>query len=272
MAKTYRHADCAELMRAAHSLAIEAGNKILEIYKKGFEINRKADLSPVTTADLAAHRIIKRGFARLTPELPLLSEEDQHLGFADRKSWQRFWLVDPLDGTREFIERNGEFTVNIALIQHQRPVLGVVYAPLARLSYFACSGEGAYRQHADAAAKRIATRKTPIESPTVVASRSHAAPVLHAFLQRLGPHKLIRRGSAIKSCMVADGSADIYPRFGATSEWDTAAAQCVVEEAGGRLTDMNMRPLRYNTKASLENPPFVVSGDRDYGWSAYLPK
>jgi 3'(2'), 5'-bisphosphate nucleotidase len=269
---TFSHKDCLELLEAARSLAIEAGNEILEIYEKGFEINRKADLSPVTTADLAAHRIIKRGFVRLTPELPLLSEEDKRLSFAERKSWVSYWLVDPLDGTREFIKRNNEFTVNIALIQQQRPVLGVVYAPVARLCYFACLGAGAYRQHEDAIARRITTRKTPVDCPTVLGSRSHALPLLHAFLEVLGPHELIRRGSSLKSCMVAEGSADIYPRFGPTSEWDTAAAQCVVEEAGGRLTDMNITALRYNTKASLENPPFVVTGDRNYDWSALLGK
>jgi 3'(2'), 5'-bisphosphate nucleotidase len=270
MHKSLSHSDCVELLAAARSLALEAGAKILEIYEQGFEINRKADLSPVTSADLAAHGIIKRGFARLTPNLPLLSEEDQRLDFADRKSWSWYWLVDPLDGTREFIKRNGEFTVNIALVQYHRPVLGVIHVPVARLSYFACLGEGAYRQRPAADAKRITTRKTPVERPMVVGSRSHGSPGLLAFLERLGPHELIRKGSALKSCMVAEGSADIYPRFGPTSEWDTAAAQCVVEEAGGRLTDMSMRPLRYNAKPSLENPPFVVTGDRSYDWSAHL--
>ena len=270
MGKTYNHLDCTTLLEIARSLAIEAGNEILQIYKKGFEINRKADFSPVTTADLAAHKIIKGGLARLTPELPSLSEEDHRLSFADRQSWLSYWLVDPLDGTREFIKRNGEFTVNIALIYHQRPVLGVVYVPVSQMIYFACSGEGAYRQRADDVVKSIATRKTPIQFPTIVASRSHARPALLTFLKRLGPHELIRRGSALKSCMVAEGSADIYPRFGPTSEWDTAAAQCIVEEAGGRLTDMYMRPLRYNTKASLENPSFVATGDTEYDWSSYL--
>jgi len=272
MHNTFNHADCAELLEAARTLAVEAGTKILEIYKSGFDISQKADFSPVTTADLAAHRIIKRGLARLTPKLPLLSEEDELLSFADRKSWSWYWLVDPLDGTREFIKRNGEFTVNIALVQHHQPVLGVVHAPVAQLNYFACSGEGAYRQQSDTNAgfKRIATRKTPKECPIVVGSRSHGGPELLAFLEGLGAHEIIRKGSALKSCMVAEGSADIYPRFGPTSEWDTAAAQCVVEEAGGRVTDMSMRSLRYNTKDSLENPPFVATGDRNYDWSAYL--
>lgn len=272
MHNQFSHADCVELLEAARSLAVEAGAKILEIYEKGFDINQKADFSPVTTADLAAHRIIKRGFAHLTPKLPLLSEEDEFLSFADRKTWSWYWLVDPLDGTREFIKRNGEFTVNIALVQHHRPVLGVVHAPVLRLSYFACLGKGAYRQKSDEGtqAERITTRKTPVTCPMVVGSRSHGGSELLAFLDGLGPHELIRKGSALKSCMVAEGSADIYPRFGPTSEWDTAAAQCVVEEAGGRLTDMRMRPLRYNAKASLENPPFVATGDRNYDWSAYF--
>lgn len=268
MHNTFNHADCVELLEAARTLAVEAGSKILEIYKSGFDISQKADFSPVTTADLAAHRIIKRGLARLTPKLPLLSEEDELLSFANRKSWSWYWLVDPLDGTREFIKRNDEFTVNIALVQHHQPVLGVVHAPVAQLNYFACSGEGAYRQQSDtnAGAKRIATRKTPEACPVVVGSRSHGGPELLAFLEGLGAHEIIRKGSALKSCMVAEGSADIYPRFGPTSEWDTAAAQAVVEQAGGVVVELDGKPLSYNNKSDILNPYFLVAGPMDHDW------
>jgi 3'(2'), 5'-bisphosphate nucleotidase len=266
----YDPADCNRLLEAVHLLVIEAGDEILRVYEKGFDIAQKVDMSPVTTADLASHQIIKHGLGRLTPLLPLVSEEEEHLPYEIRSTWPSYWLIDPLDGTREFIKRNDEFSINIALIHHHEPVLGVVYSPVERLCYYACRGMGAYRQIGDAAAVRIHTRETPTHRPTVVGSRSHAGPLFQAFIQKLGPHELRRRGSALKSCMVAEGSADIYPRFGPTSEWDTAAAQCVVVEAGGLLTDMRMKVIRYNTKTSLENPPFVVFGDQEYGWSDYL--
>jgi 3'(2'), 5'-bisphosphate nucleotidase len=270
MQNVYDLADCKRLMEAVRLLVIKAGNEILQVYENGFDISQKADMSPVTTADLASHKVIKHGLYRLTPLLPLISEEEEHLPYEIRSTWPCYWLVDPLDGTREFIKRNDEFSINIALIHHHEPVLGVVYSPVERLCYYACRGRGAHRQIAGAAAVRIHTRETPMDCPTVVGSRSHAGPPFRAFLQRLGRHELRRKGSALKSCMVAEGSADIYPRFGPTSEWDTAAAQCIVEEAGGYLTDMRMKSICYNAKASLENPPFVVTGDQGYRWSEYL--
>lgn len=270
MQKFYDPDDCMTLMEAVLHLVREAGNKVMQVYDNGFEIAQKTDMSPVTTADLASHKIITQGLSKLQPLLPVISEEEEHLPFETRSSWTRYWLVDPLDGTREFIKRNDEFSINIALIYYHKPVLGVVYSPAERLSYYACHGKGAYRKEADAQAIRIHTRETPLACPTVVGSRSHATPSFLSFLRKLGSHKLRRRGSALKSCMVAEGSADIYPRFGPTSEWDTAAAQCIVEEAGGHLTDLHMQAIRYNAKASLVNPPFVVTGDKKYHWSNYL--
>ncbi|MEN8132994.1 MAG: 3'(2'),5'-bisphosphate nucleotidase CysQ [Pseudomonadota bacterium] len=270
MQDSYDHAECMRLIESTRQLAVKAGEKILEIYEKGFDVIRKSDHSPVTTADLASHEVIRDGLAKLTPRLPLISEEAEHLPFETRRKWSSYWLVDPLDGTREFIKRNDEFCINIALIHHHEPVLGIIYSPVLQLCYYACRGKGAYRQTATGIKASIQTRKTTAQCPTVVSSRSHADGAFRIFLDRIGTHEHARKGSALKSCMVAEGSADIYPRFGPTSEWDTAAAQCIVEEAGGRLTDMQMQVLRYNEKASLENPPFVVFGDREFDWSTYL--
>lgn len=259
-----------ELLDAAQQLAIQAGAEIMNIYNGEFDVTAKQDNTPLTAADLAAHRLIRDGLTRLTPDLPVLSEESREVPFDERECWQTYWLVDPLDGTKEFIKRNGEFTVNIALIHEHEPVLGVVSAPAKELYYFACRGHGAYKQLLTGKARPIQVRRPMPKCPTVAGSRSHAGDSLGAFLEKLGKHELISMGSALKSCLVAEGQADIYPRFGPTSEWDTAAAQCVVEEAGGYVSDLDLAPLRYNTKASLLNPHFLVIGDTGHDWAQYL--
>lgn len=262
--------DTCGLLEATKAIAVQAGERILQIYDSEFAIQHKDDKSPLTEADLAAHRTIVAGLSALTPDIPVLSEESASIPFAERRRWSRYWLVDPLDGTREFIKRNGEFTVNIALIHAGRAVLGVVYVPVTRLSYYACAGGGAFKHTAGAAPERIRVRALG-DGPVVVAgSRSHSGDSLLRFLDKLGAHELVSMGSALKSCLVAEGKADIYPRLGPTSEWDTAAAQCVVEEAGGRVTGMDMQTLRYNTKDSLLNPHFFVFGDASRDWSQYL--
>ena len=258
------------LLEAVQQIAVTAGARILEIYDSDFAIEHKDDKSPLTEADLAAHRTIVAGLQELTPDIPVLSEESASIPFAERSRWTRYWLVDPLDGTREFIKRNGEFTVNIALIHAGRAELGVVYVPVQRLCYFACAGGGAFKQAGDAAPERIRVRALSGGPVVVAGSRSHGGDSLQRFLGNLGEHELVSLGSALKSCLVAEGRADIYPRLGPTSEWDTAAAQCVVEEAGGRVTGMDMQPLRYNTKDSLLNPHFFVFGDAGRDWSKYL--
>ncbi len=263
-------ANLEDLLTTARRLAAEAGDKIMEIYNQNFSVQDKDDKSPLTAADLAAHRIIKNGLKAATPQYPVLSEESKQLPFETRASWPTYWLIDPLDGTREFIKRNGEFTVNIALIHEHDAVLGVVAAPAKNLSYCACRGHGAFKTVNGARAERIAVRKPTPTRPTVAGSRSHAGDSLAAFLDKLGDYDLISMGSALKSCLVAEGVVDIYPRFGPTSEWDTAAAQCVVEEAGGVLNDLDMNRLRYNTKDSLLNPHFVVIGNPDHDWARYF--
>lgn len=262
--------DLRGLLDPVIALARRAGGEILRVYDADFTVEHKEDKSPLTEADMAAHDAIDEGLAELTPGVPVLSEESAAVPFAERRTWRRYWLVDPLDGTREFVKRNGEFTVNIALIEDGHPVLGVILAPVTGLCYFACRGCGAYRAGRDGAAQAIRVRPLDRGRLVVAGSRSHAGESLAAFLDRLGGYELVSMGSSLKSCLVAEGKADLYVRLGPTSEWDTAAAQCVVEEAGGRVTDTAMRPLRYNTKESLLNPDFFVSGDPEFDWSQYL--
>ncbi len=251
-------------------IAKRAGAAIMEVYAHGIEVQHKADNSPLTQADLAAHHIIEAGLTELTPDLQVLSEESASIPYETRKRWDRYWLVDPLDGTREFIKRNGEFTVNIALIEHHQPVLGVVFAPALDLLFYAAQGQGAYRQLTNREPQRIYARTFDPTQVAVAGSRSHAGDELTRFLDRMGPHLLISMGSSLKICLVAEGRADVYPRLGLTSEWDTAAAQCVLQEAGGKLIDTQGQVFKYNLKDSLLNPHFFAVGAGNHDWAQYL--
>ena len=251
-------------------ICVHAGKEILEIYETDFSVEHKDDNSPLTAADMAAHHCIVEGLNSLTPDLPVLSEESADIPFSTRQTWQRYWLVDPLDGTREFVKRNGEFTVNIALIDGNRSVLGVVYAPVLDVTYAAAAGEGAWKQQGERTKKPIHARNFPNGMPVVAGSRSHRGDSLNDFLARLGEHELLAMGSSLKMCLVAEGAADVYPRFGLTSEWDTAAAQAIVEAAGGRLVTLDMKSMRYNTKDSLLNPEFMAVGDMNHDWASLL--
>lgn len=258
------------LARAAADIAGRAADAILEIYESGFAVTQKDDRTPLTTADLAAHRLIVASLRELTPELPVLSEESAAIAWSERSRWTRYWLVDPLDGTREFIKRNGEFTVNIALIDAHRPVLGVVQKPVGGELAVAWDGGGTWFAE-DAAAKicRVATRR--LASPLVVAgSRSHASERETDLLARLGHCEKRALGSSLKFVRIALAEADLYLRLGPTSEWDTAAGQCVLEQAGGAVYGFDGLPLRYNTKESLLNPEFFAVGDREADWSALI--
>jgi 3'(2'), 5'-bisphosphate nucleotidase len=254
----------------ARALAKQAGDKILQIYNTEFAVQEKDDKSPLTAADMASHTAIVAGLEKLTPDIPVLSEESATIPFAERSAWDTYWLIDPLDGTKEFIKRNGEFTVNIALIDKGVPVLGVVHVPVSGVTYAACEGQGALKEVPGEGEQAIHVRKLGQGPVAVVGSRSHQGDSLKAFLARLGDHEMVSMGSSLKICLVAEGVADVYPRLGLTSEWDTAAAHCVVNQAGGSLTDLEMRPLRYNTKESLLNPFFFVFGDDSRDWSSYL--
>ncbi|NIV19584.1 MAG: 3'(2'),5'-bisphosphate nucleotidase CysQ [Gammaproteobacteria bacterium] len=262
--------DTMPLLERLVAIARTAGDAILEVYAGEFDIDLKDDRSPLTQADLASHRVIRDALAALAPDIPLLSEESAAIPFETRSSWQEYWLVDPLDGTKEFINRNGEFTVNIALVRGHRPVLGVVHVPVRGQSYYGASEVGAWRRDGEAEPLPISTRRPPGERPVVVGSRSHANPKLEQCLAGIGPYELVSMGSSLKFCLVAEGSADLYPRLGPTSEWDTAAAQAVVEAAGGAVVGLEGEPLPYNLKESFLNPWFLVFGDPDAGWPERL--
>lgn len=252
-------------------LAQRAGTVISEIYRRQFVVAQKSDFSPVTEADIASHDLLVAGLEKLTPGIPIVSEEDACPAFSERAKWGSLWLVDPLDGTREFIKRNDEFTVNVALVQGHEAVLGLVYSPTSGVSYFACRGGRAYKQLADGPTQPMTTRRWDGKHIVIAGSRSHRSERFNAFLRGFESYDVICLGSSLKSCWVADGRADVYIRFGPTSEWDTAAAHCIVKQAGGDILDLDMKPLRYNTKESVLNPPFIVVGDIDHDWRAYLP-
>ena len=251
-------------------IAKAAGTAILEVYHQDFSVEHKQDSSPLTAADLASHRIIAQRLGELDPEIPILSEEGADIPFSTRRRWQRYWLIDPLDGTREFVKRNGEFTVNIALIEHGCPLLGVVHVPVTGISYVGQVGQGAWKVDVTGQVRPIHVCENHQPTVRVAGSRSHAGDSLKRFLDRLGEHEIVSMGSSLKLCLVAEGAADVYPRLGPTSEWDTAAAQAVVEAAGGKVTDTSLRPLRYNTKESLLNPHFLAFGDCGEDWGRYL--
>jgi len=245
-------------------IARAAGAEILQIYQSDFGFETKGDGSPLTQADQKAHMLIEKQLQALTPDIPVLSEESiDEVGDA-RLAWSCYWLVDPLDGTKEFIKRNGEFTVNIALIDEGTPYMGVVYAPVLDTLYFAIKGEGAWKVSAHADPERIYTRKLDLEKVEIVASRSHLSDEVKVFASSFDAYSekvnLISMGSSLKLCLVAEGRADVYPRLGLTSEWDTAASQCVVEAAGGKVFDCGLQPLRYG-KPDILNPWFIVAGD-----------
>lgn len=250
-------------------LARDAGAAILEVYARDFSVEHKDDASPLTQADLASHRIIVDGLRALAPDIPVLSEEDADIPWAVRRTWTRHWLVDPLDGTREFVKKNGEFTVNIALIEGGRPVLGVVYAPVFDYLLHAERGAGAFLREAgeDIA---VVTRRPATAPLRVAASRSHLDERTAAALQRMGESERHGLGSSLKFCRIAEGRIDVYPRFGPTSEWDTAAAQCVLEAAGGAVLRLDGTPLDYNLKENILNPDFIALGDTTLPWRDWL--
>jgi 3'(2'), 5'-bisphosphate nucleotidase len=266
--------DLHALLPAVLDLAHAAGREIMEVYARDFRVDEKADSSPLTDADLRSQKLILAGLARLTPGMPIIAEEAEaaSVAFEERANWTEHWLVDPLDGTREFVSRNPEFTVNIALVRAHRPVLGVVHVPAQSLDYYASEGSGAFRQAAGKAAQQIRATDKAASPVRVVGSKSHRGDSLDGLLARLGPHLLKPVGSSLKLCLVAEGSADFYPRLGPTMEWDIAAAQAVLECAAGYVTDLAGQPLRYNTRASLVNPHFIAYGDPSRDWLRYVPR
>ena len=256
-------------LEALQDLAERAGAAIMQIYDGQIAVEEKADASPLTQADLAAHRVISQGLAELTPEIPVLSEEGGLPDFATRQTWSRYWLVDPLDGTKEFIKRNGEFTVNIALIEEGRAVRSVVHVPARGESYLGCL-EGGAQKVDETGTRPIRCRPLPAQDWRVLVSRSHRAPEVDALLAQLPPHEPVSAGSSLKFCLIAEGGADFYPRLGPTSEWDTAAGQCVLEAAGGAVLRLDGRPLRYNAEESILNPYFLAVSTTNYDWASLV--
>lgn len=251
----------ADLLPAVEALAREAGAAIMAIYQTDFEARSKADSSPVTDADIAAEAIIKPGLEALTPAIPVVAEEAAAEGEIPTVGSGAFWLVDPLDGTKEFLKRNGEFTVNIALIRDRVPVLGVVFVPALGTLYRGAVGVGAAKAVGDGTAVPIATRAAPVDGLTVVGSRSHGDPEeLRRFLGAAAIADMKSAGSSLKFCLVAEGAADVYPRLGRTMEWDVAAGHAVLAAAGGRVTLTDGAPFTYAKNAIFENPHFVAWG------------
>ena len=241
-----------------NNIVYDAGQAILDIYDTAFEVEIKSDNSPLTIADQNSHMIIESGLKSLFPNIPILSEEGRDIPYSERKKWNTFWLVDPLDGTKEFVKRNGEFTVNIALIKNNYPIFGSVYAPYKKELFWAFEGLGAWKSYNKDKEQRIVVMSNEKEKRIVI-SRSHPNEKVSDFINQYKSHQLIRMGSSLKLCCIAEGKADIYPRLGPTSEWDIGAAQCVVEQAGGSVLEYaSNNRLRYN-KENILNPFFIVS-------------
>ena len=262
------------LLEDVIAIAAEAGQAIKDIYVSGsFEQKIKCDETPVTSADLAAHNIICEGLTLLTPDIPILSEEAANIPLSEREQWQQYWLVDPLDGTGEFIAGSDDFSVLIALVENNHPVMGVVHVPMTKVSYFAISGKGAFKRHTGQDS-RILTEQQPwhenLPLKVAVSRRQDPQSVLKLFDDE-HVYELIRLGgAALKSCLVAEGQAHCYVRIGPTGEWDTGAAQVIIEEAGGKVMDINLQPLTYNERETLENPDFIVVGQPQLNWKQLL--
>lgn len=245
-----------------NGIAVAAGKKIMEIYEhEDFSkvVDFKSDKSPLTLADKESHNIIAKGLIKFAPEIPVLSEEGKQLSFEERKTWSKFWLVDPLDGTKEFIKRNGEFTVNIALMEKGKPVMGVIYVPATKDLYYGALGKGAFKKDADGylTVLKVNSKKNNL---IAVGSRSHGSTEEEAILNKYGVKDFISKGSSLKFCMLAEGAADVYFRFGPTMEWDTAAGQAIVEASGGRMYNSIGKDFEYN-KVSLKNESFICLSD-----------
>lgn len=257
-------------LAAVCEIAAAAAQRAMRLFQTRLAVRQKADGTPVTQADLDVHQHICGALSSCS-RLPALSEEAAPPPFRERGKWPRYWLIDPIDGTREFIGGRPEFTVNIALIEGHAPVLGVIHAPATGACYYAARGLGAHERDRARPPRRLETRRAQAAGLRVACSRSRRNRRLNAFLRGLGTGTRIEpMGSSLKVCRVAAGRADIYPQFGKTCEWDTAAAQCILEQAGGLLVDFRLRPLRYNTQPSLENPGFLALGDPGFPWPARL--
>ena len=240
-------------------IADEASEKVLHIYQSDFKVNYKEDHSPITAADIGSHDIIVKGLRQISRDIPVLSEEGAEIPWEERKKWRRFWLIDPIDGTKDFTQRTGEFTVNIAMIEDGEPVMGVVTAPALKEAFWGIKGEGAHMRDRTGRVHRIRVAE-PKDTLRVVASKNHLNEETRTFIEALGSHETVQAGSSLKFCRIAEGHADIYPRMGPTSEWDTAAAHAVLVAAGGKVQAPEGQPLVYG-KENILNPNFIAAGN-----------
>jgi 3'(2'), 5'-bisphosphate nucleotidase len=245
-------------IRSLVDIAHRAGREIMQVYETAFETSYKDDNTPLTLADQKSHELIERELKSLYPEIPILSEEGKDIPYEERKQWTKFWLIDPLDGTKEFIKRNGEFTVNIALIEHQQPVCGVIHAPAKNVTYYAQQGLGAWKLNGQNELVQIRCRKPDDDGIIVVQSRSHPSPDMDEFLSQYKVKESISIGSSLKFCLVAEGKAHLYPRLGPMMEWDSAAGVCIVQRSGGNVTDQQRGTILYNTM-TLKHGSVIVS-------------
>lgn len=243
-------------------IAKEAGEAITEIYNSDFDYRLKKDLSPITAADNLSHIIITKRLKILTPEIPILSEENCDIPYKIRANWTKYWLVDPLDGTKEFIKRNGEFTVNIALIENNTPIFGVIHLPVTSETYWGSQVNGSFYSSGNNDVKEIRVSENHQNPIRLVASRSHPSEMLNSLLKKIVDYEIIEVGSSIKFCHIASGQADCYPRFGPTSEWDTAAGEAIVSSAGGHVVAASGNSMKYNVKEEYLNPNFIVSNGK----------
>ena len=252
------------------NISVDAGEVILNYYNEDVDVIYKDDESPLTKADLASHKIITDSIKKITPDIPILSEEE-FIDWKIRKKWKKYWLIDPLDGTKEFIKKNDEFTVNIALIENNRPILGVIYTPALNELFYSIKNFGSYKiltkkkLNTLKEAKRISINKKKSNKIKIVGSRSHSNPILDKWVNKnFNEFDILQKGSSLKFCLIAEGSADIYPRFGPTSEWDIAAGHIILEEAGGKLKSIENKEILYNEKENILNPDFFAYGNIDF--------
>ena len=252
------------------NISVDAGEVILNYYNENVDVIYKDDKSPLTKADLASHKIITDSIKKITPDIPILSEEE-FIDWKIRKKWKKYWLIDPLDGTKEFIKKNDEFTVNIALIENNRPILGVIYTPALNELFYSIKNFGSYKiltkkkLNTLKEAKRISINKKKSNKIKIVGSRSHSNPILDKWINKnFNEFDILQKGSSLKFCLIAEGSADIYPRFGPTSEWDIAAGHIILEEAGGKLKSIDNKEILYNEKENILNPEFFAYSTIDF--------
>ena len=251
-----------QLISSTVEITKEAGEAITEIYNSDFDYQLKKDLSPITAADNLSHIIITKRLKILTPEIPVLSEENCDIPYKIRANWAKYWLVDPLDGTKEFIKRNGEFTVNIALIENNTPIFGVIHLPVTSETYWGSQVNGSFYSSGNNDVKEIRVSENHQNPIRLVASRSHPSEMLNSLLKKIVDYEIIEVGSSIKFCHIASGQADCYPRFGPTSEWDTAAGEAIVSSAGGHVVAASGNSMKYNVKEEYLNPNFIVSNGK----------